>query len=253
MSTRSNEHLTRPRWIWSGLLIAVIGTITIGFGLDDTSWTWSLIGAGLLLAGGGVAIAGGVIYDVHTTAPEQELAAIRRGGTHPGLAPGNRRSTPRSRQHARDTERRLDSLEQATTRTPRPYPTGPAAVLMLVVAAVLLVSQWELYPTELPGQTNANRALGCAIIVALCGLRILLGQPGATHRISAALAGLAGLALLLNGLLAAHDRAAAAGAESICGALVDLAALVVAAHEPAETDPRKNRSPASATRSEGEQ
>jgi len=235
-STRAREHLTRPRWIWSGLLIAIVGTITTGFGIDDASWTWSLIGTGLLLLGSGVAIAGGVMYDVHTTAPQREFTALRRGGTRPGVAPGSTSSTPRSRHRVREDERRLDGLEQATIQAARPYPIGPAGSVMLVVAGFLLVSQWELYPTGLPGQTNANRSLGCAIILALCGLRIVLGQPGQIHRVSAGLAGLAGLALLLNGLLAAHDRAATAGAESLCGALVLGAAIVVAAHDPAATD-----------------
>lgn len=252
MSTRSNEHLTRPRWIWSGLLIAIVGTVVTGFGVDDASWTWSLIGAGVLLLGGGVAIAGGVMYDVHTTAPQQELAAIRRGGISPGLAAGSTRSTPRSRRHARDAERRLDALEQATTHAPRPYPKGPAAIVMLVIAAILLVSQWELYPTEFPGQANANRSLGCAIILAMCGLRILLSQPETTHRISAGLAALAGLTLLLNGLLAAHDLTAAAGTECVCGALVLTAGLVVAAHQPAARRAPHGGSPGSTSQYESE-
>ncbi|GAA3836832.1 hypothetical protein [Nocardioides panacisoli] len=233
MSSHARQHLTRPRWIWSGLLLAIIGTITAGFGVDNGSWTWSLIGTGLLVLGSAVAIAGGVIYDVHTSAPRGELTAILRGGIRPGVAPGGTGSTPGSRRRAREAERRLDALEKATIQTPRPYPIGPAALAMLLIALFLLVSQWELYPTEFPGQSNANRALACAIVFALCGFRILLGQPGQAHRISAALAGLSGVALLLNGLLAAHDRTAAAGAEAICGAVAVGAALLVAAHQPA--------------------
>jgi hypothetical protein len=229
---RHHRPLTRPRWIWGGLLIAIAGMIVTGVGVAATSWTWSLIGAGTLLAGVGLAHAGGVLHDTHSGPPAEELKHVLQGGTRPGVAAGQTRSTPASRRHARAVEARLDQLEAATAAAPRPYPVKPPAVILMLIALFLLVSQWELYPLEFPGQTNANRALGCAILFAACGLRIGFAQPLRRRRPSAGLAGIGGLALLCNGLLSPHDRSIMAVLESLCGLLAFLCAGVVFAYRP---------------------
>ncbi|MEZ0580553.1 hypothetical protein [Nocardioides sp. MH1] len=229
---RHHWPFTRPRWIWGGLLTAIAGMIVAGVGVAATSWIWSLVGAGTLLAGVGLAFAGGVLYDAHSGPPTEELKHVLQGGTRAGVAAGQTRSTPGSRRRARAVEARLDQLEAATAAAPRPYPVKPPAVILMLIALFLLVSQWELYPLEFPGQTNANRALGCAILFAACGLRIRFAQPLRRRRPSAGLAGVAGLALLCNGLLSPHDRLIMAVLESLCGLLAVLCAGVVFAYRP---------------------
>ena len=232
MSDRRRNRTVRPGWVWSGLLTAIAGTVVIGVGVILLSWTWSLIGTGVLLAGAGISLAGGVMYDVHSTSPAVEISQVVDGDVHEGVAPGETRSTPESRQRAHELDRRLDTLERAVMQAPRPVPDGPAAVTMLLVAVFLLVCQWALYPTGLPGQTNANRALGCAIVLGLCGLRVLTSQPRQRHLVAGSLAGLASLTLLVNGLLAPHDRTVVAVAEGVCGALSVVSSAILLSRQP---------------------
>lgn len=228
--------VVRPRWIWIGLLAAVVGMVVAGLGVTWLSWPWSLAGALVLLSGIALALAGGVMYDAHVAPPSQELHQVLEGGVQDGLSWHETSATPTSRRRARQLEHRLDALEAATRQAPRPYPVRPAAVALIVVAVFLLVAQWELYPTETPGQTNANRALGCAIVIAVCGLRVAVGQPHRPRRSWAAVAAVAGLLLLLNGLLSPHERFATALAECVCGGIVLLSAAVVFAYRPAQTE-----------------
>lgn len=229
MKIRHGQPLTRPRMIWTGLLTGVVGMVLAGVGVAVLSWTWSLIGAGLLLVGITVAIGNGILYDAHTGPPTGEVNDILQGGTRHGIAPRQERSTERSRLKAIEVEDRLDNLKTSTMQAPRPSPARPAGIVLVVVAAFLFVSQWTLYPPELPGQTNALRALGCAIVLAACGLRIALGRPHRSHRPSAAIAGVAGLLLLFNGFLSAHDSPVTPVTECICGSLVLVSAAIVLA------------------------
>lgn len=109
---------------------------------------------------------------------------------------------------------------------PRPGPTRPAGWLLVLIAVFLIVAQWELYPLERPGQTNALRALGAAILVAMAGMRLItaVSRP---PRIAALVSVGAGLALLVNAVLAEHDVDATAAAEGVCGALAIVAGAAV--------------------------
>ena len=227
------KHLVRPRWVWGGTFLLVTGTVVIGVGVDLTNWPWSIIGMVLLALGAVVAARGGLMNDFHTHGSARtEMRNVVEGNVRPGLAPGTDLSTPESREKSRELDHRREALEQAAVEAPRPAMVRPAAGILLLIALLLLVSQWELYPIGIPGQTNANRSLGCAIVLGLAGLRILTSQPDQRVRVSSALAALAGLSLILNGLLARHDRLSTAVAEGCCGALSWAAAAVVVVHEP---------------------
>jgi hypothetical protein len=87
----------------------------------------------------------------------------------------------------------------------------------VVVTITLLISQWELYPLELPGQSNATRALGCAIVVGIAGMRIIEAGAGPRFTISIAATAAAGILLALNGAVADHAQTATAAVEITCG------------------------------------
>jgi hypothetical protein len=57
-------HTVRPRWTWAGLLVMLVGLVLLGIGISLTTWTWAIPGLVLLAAGGGVAVYGGLMYDV---------------------------------------------------------------------------------------------------------------------------------------------------------------------------------------------
>jgi hypothetical protein len=215
-----------------GVLIA--GTCIAGYGVDVLSWWWSLAGVVVMAIGGSTALAAGVLHDVQGAGGVRaELRDLREGNVHQGVVAGETRSTPAARRTSLELDRRRVALEQAARVAPRPAPVRPAAGTLLLIALFLVVSQWELYPIGIPGQDNAMRSLGCAIVLGLTGLRVLTAVPGQRHRISAGLAALAGLLLLLNGLLASHDRLSTGVAEVICGVLAVVAAAVTSSHETA--------------------
>lgn len=232
MNGRSRHPRVRPRWVWAGTGCTIAGASLAGIGVAHRSWTWSGAGGLLVVLGAVAALAGGILYDVHSGSPREELRQVLRGGVHRGVRPGETRSTRASRNRSRRLEQRRRAPERAAIEAPRPSLLGPAAIILLLVALFLLVAQWELYPRELPGQTNANRALACAIVVALAGLRVLTAQPGRAHRLSGGLAAAAGLALLLNALVSPHDRGITQATDLLSGALVMLAGAVVLSYQP---------------------
>ena len=102
----------------------------------------------------------------------------------------------------------------------------------MMVTIVLMVSQWELYPLELPGQSNATRALGCAIVIGLAGMRIIEGGALQPHTVSVVATVVAGTLLTLNGAFADHARTATVAVEVVCGLFCVLCAggLAVRTH-----------------------
>lgn len=228
---RTSHRPVRPRWVWAGTSVLVAGTCIAAYGVDVLSWRWCLAGAAVMVTGGGTALASGVLRDVQGAGGVRaELRDVRAGNVHQGVA---RRTppTPAARSRSRELDRRRVALEQAARAAPRPALVRPAAGALLLVTLFLVVSQWELYPIGIPGQDNAGRSLGCAIVWGLAALRVLTAEPGQTHRLSAGLAALAGLFLLLNGLLASHDRLSTEVAEVVCGALAVVAAAVTSTRE----------------------
>ena len=110
--------------------------------------------------------------------------------------------------------------------SPRPGLTRPAGWLLLLVTVFLVVAQWELYPLERPGQTNAVRALGAAIVLGFVGMRMASANER-PPRLAALVSIVVGVALVLNALVADHDVGATAGSEGVWGVLACLAGIVV--------------------------
>ena len=166
---------------------------------------------------------------MHSTAPLSEVGQVVHGTAHEGVAPGQTVATSAdARRRTTEVEARRRRLESAVMVSPRPGPTRPAGWLLLLIAAFLTVAQWGLYPLERPGQTNAVRAIGAAIVLALAGMR-LISAVSRPPRVAALVSIVVGLALLANAVLAEHDVDATAASEGVCGALAVLAGAAVLA------------------------
>ena len=223
-SSTRRHTLVRPRLVWSGLALALLGVVVAGVGLMSSAWL--LVGGAVLVLviGACLSWAGGAMHDATTGLDlHDELRAVRDGTTHPGVRAGAQTgSTAAHEEAARQTRVTQQVLDQARHTSASDW-TKPAGWTLLLVAAVLLVSQWELVAHSATGRSNSYLDTAVAIVLALVGLRQAL-TPG-PHRITAALAGLSGLGLTLNGVLATHDHASLAVVETAGG----LVALLCAA------------------------
>lgn len=228
MTTTTDPHhkrLVRPRWVWAGLLVALVGAAVLGVGVAVGSWTWSIIGAVVLAVGSVASLRGGVMNDVHRKAPGQEVGEVLHGDVHEGIAPGDRLHDAEAEQTSRELDRHREALIRATHQAPRPALAPLGGVVLLIVAVFLLAAQWAIYPIGSMSQNNAIRSLAVAIVAGMAGLRILVGLPGA-HRVATALALLAGIVLVVNAALSDHEIWDTAVIEATSGVLVALSALV---------------------------
>lgn len=221
MSAR-RERIVRPRWVWGGTLTSLAGLGAVSVGVVVLSWVWAVVGLLTTVAGALLAWWAGVLRDVHTSGPLDEVDQVTHGTVRRGVAPGD--TVPLgsgARERVAGVEVRRRELERRGWTAPTRPPTRPAGVLLVLVAVFLLVAQWGLYPLERPGQTNAVRALGAAVLLGLVAAR-LFAVTDRVPRVSTAVGASVGVALLLNGALARHDRTATAAAEVVCGVLVCL-------------------------------
>ncbi len=129
-----------------------------------------------------VAARGGLMNDFHAHASVRtELRNVVEGNVRPGLPPGTRFSTPEIRRKSRELDQQREVLERRLDGGASAVAGGrPRPARCCLIALFLLVAQWKLYPAELPGQINANRSVGCSILMGLAGLRMLTAQPGRT-------------------------------------------------------------------------
>jgi hypothetical protein len=117
----------RPRWVWGGLVLALIGAATLGLGVALLSWTLSTLGAGLLLLGAAASLRGGILYDaVPNLAVRRELRQVREGDVHQGIAPGDTLHTPAARHDASAMNRSTRALEESATHA-NDVPWAPVA------------------------------------------------------------------------------------------------------------------------------
>ena len=222
--THDSRHLVRPRQVWSGLALALLGAALIGLGVALGSWPWAIVGIVVLLGGAGLGLRGGVLYDVHRQHPGQEVEQVAHGDVHAGVAPGEMVHDPQVRRTSRTLDQQREALIRQTHEAPRPPMAQLGAIVVLLVSVFLLVAQWDVYPPGKTPQTNALWSLGFAILAGLAALRILVGQPG-RHLPAALLILLSGVGLLLRAFLADHVIDATAIAEGVSGALVLLGGL----------------------------
>ncbi len=214
----------RPRWVWGGLLLALVGTSVLGVGVAVLSWTVALAGGALLVLGAAASLRGGILHDaVRRPDLGDELRGVRDGDVHPGVGAGLA-SGPRARRDATETNHDTRELEAAT----RPHPGvrwAPAAGwLLLVTSAVVTTSQWALVAHTPTGRHDNYLYAGVAVVLGLAGLRVVTA-PG-RHPVAVGASLLGGLVLVVNGLLGEHDNTGPATVEVSCGILAALCAVV---------------------------
>ena len=219
-----HDPIVRPRRVWAGVTAALVGAAVLGLGITDWMIVPTVTGSAILAAGMVTAVAGGVLYDTHGARPVRaELDEVRRGDVHDGTVPGEMLGDVPQRAEARAASRTTSRVLADRATSARPAYTRAAAALLLAAAVFVLCSQ-GLYAHTPLGQDNAVRDLGLAIVTALAGLRLLVGNhPG---RQWSALAALCGLALLGMAILSPHDRTAATIVEAVAATGVVFAAAL---------------------------
>lgn len=97
-----NTHTVRPRWTWVGLLVMLVGLVLVGIGISLTTWGWAIPGLVLFAVGGGVAVYGGLIYDVRGGSSAQvQLQEVVQGGEYEFPGAGTKRSEEEVKQDVR--------------------------------------------------------------------------------------------------------------------------------------------------------
>jgi hypothetical protein len=209
------------------VLLALVGVATLGWGVAVVSWTPSLIGTGLLLVGAAISLRGGILSDaVPGLAIRRELGQVIGGEVHHGVAPGDMLTSPAVRRDAIATNRSTRARETAAGRRADVRWAPVAGWLLLLVATVLTVSQWELVAPTVTGRVNGVRDTAIAIVLGLGGMRVAL-SPG-RHLVASGTCGVAGTALALVGLMAEHDHQGLAVVQVSSGCLAVLCALTAA-------------------------
>ncbi|MGA8846898.1 MAG: hypothetical protein WB471_09825 [Nocardioides sp.] len=222
---RTADRAVRPRGVWAGVALAVVGASLAGLGVALGSWVISLVGVAVLLAGAVVGARSGVLYDVRgVDSVSDELSDIRHDATYSGVAPGDMSDQESAQETSRRMDRRRENILAERAGAPRPALAPLAGGTLVLVGVVLLVAQGTLYPSGATGQSNAGRALAVAIVAAATGLRYLVATGRHWGFAAAALA--AGAALTVSGVLTGHTRDATVGLEITCGLVVVASAVI---------------------------
>ncbi len=215
----------RPRGVWAGVALGIVGAAVAGLGVAVGSWVISLVGVAFLAVGAIVGARSGGLYDVHGVGSlDEEISDVRDDATYQGVAPGDMSQREEVKETSRRLDRRRERIVADRAATSRPALAPLAGGALVLVAVVLLVAQGALYPTGATGQSNAGRALALAIVAAAVGLRYLVSDG--RHLVFAAAALTAGAALVVSAFLAEHTRDATVGLEVVCGVVVVLSAIV---------------------------
>jgi hypothetical protein len=210
--------------VWSGVTCCVIGIVVLGVGIMSLSWWETAVGVILLVVGALVGFRGGWMYDVHATrATTAEVEEVKEGGTSEGIPPGDMIDDPEVTRTAAalDGQRQRVLTRAANASAPM---ADLGAGMLLVVAVVLLVAQWAVYPHDATSQSNGLHSTYIAIVAALVGLRLLTDR-GAAHPLAVGVGTLAGLVLLILAWAAPHSSTGVAVFETVCAAALVLGSL----------------------------
>ena len=217
---RGPEHRVRPPFSWGGLGLMIVGGIVAGVGFAIISTPWIVGGLIVVVLGAASALYGGLFYDIegHGASLDDEKRVV------PGAT-----ATAKDPELRHDVEQEEDELSTIRDRPGvRPGLQKPAAWLLLIIAAWLICSQGVFYERTPVGRIGTLRAGGAGLLIALPALYLALVRGS---RVAAGLCALAGVGLILGGLLAAHDQTRSMVNEILCGVLV-LALVPLAARLP---------------------
>lgn len=223
----TDTHEVRPRRVWAGLAVTVLGLMVIAAGVIELSWAWVV--SGVVLLGVGIALSayGGVLSDSRTGHPAQELDEVEHGEVHQGASPGARAGADHAEQVSRHADATRRELLDAAGRVRRPNLAPVGSGLALLTAAWLTIAQWSIYPMSQVGQNNALRDLGVALVVALAALRVAVAGP---RRAASAVVLAGGVALVLFGAMMPHHSTGVRLNELLCGFLIVVAGVMAADH-----------------------
>ena len=219
------DHLVRPRRMWSGVGIALVGAALLAVFTATWQPIVGIVGAVLLVAGGLTAVLGGALFDTHDGSRplSAEVDDLRAANSHSGTRAGDMITDPRIRAHAALASRRSSAVRRTSQRRARPALQPLGAWLLLGGALALILAQGSYAHTQV-GQHDATRSLLLAVIVGLAGLRIMLARrPG---RFPSGVALVAGLLLIAFAVFTDHDRQALVDLELVVGSCIVLAALL---------------------------
>jgi hypothetical protein len=234
--SRPRRHLVRPRLVWGGLAVALAGSVVVSIGIILDAALTSVIGAVVLLLGAALAVGGGALYDaLPAAAIGAELHRVVEGGAHEGVVPGQMYADERAREEARAAARQTRELEQAAQVWRIDALARPAGILFLMVAAALVIAQWQLVDDSVSGRTGSSGDTLTAIALGLAGLRCVVGSG--RHRLACAAALVAGAWLVAQAVLVDHGARSLAAVEVVLGALAVLGAVAALGTSDRPTDP----------------
>ena len=218
------KRTVRPRWVWSGVGLAVLGAVVIGVGVAVSSWTVAIVGIVVLAVGALVGWRGGALYDATGAfALDEEMHDVKEGNEREGTKPGDQVRDPEAHRESRRADRTRRLTTARTMRAPRPGLSTLGAILLLLGAAFVLATQGA-YPHSHTGQINAERDLGMAVVTGLVGLLVLLSSR--RHPVGAVLALLCAVGMAVQAWLAPHDGTTTIGFETAVAVLYLLGGLM---------------------------
>ncbi len=233
----SSPRRVHPRWIWGGLVVALLGAALLGLGISLLWLGTSIVGAAILFAGASMTVAGGMMNDARSgLAVRDEVRQVAEGDVHAGVAPGDMIEGSRAKADAaRTSAQSRRTLQRANTRAPAPLAPLAGWLLVALAGVVVLSQPWFIEHTA-TGRNTAVRDALLAILVALSGLRIATARG--LPRVAIVVAALAGAGFVAGGLLAHHSGRAISAVETAFGVFTILA-TVAAVSSPA---PRRGAS-----------
>ena len=220
----SKETLVRPRIMWTGVALALLGMAFIALAMILMWGWWVWAGVGVLAVGLLVAWRGGALNDVQSgTALSQELQEAAKGGTHHGVAAGQQIQDRSAQEHALATTERTEQILAARRNTS--VPVSPAASIVLLALGVWIFVGTFVIPHAYTnvGQNSALRDLGFAIVVTLSALWLRNVGP---NRVVSGIVVLMGVLMVLSAFLLPHDSLAVAVDDGLTGAFVIIAGLL---------------------------
>lgn len=221
------EHIVRPREVWGGVVLAIVGMALVA---------WGVIGGSVAIAVGGVVVGavalgiawrGGILYDAHARSDlTAELEAVEEGAEYHGASP---EQNVRARLPRRESEEIARRRRRVDTRPQEPLSTSSARAaptLLLALAAWTFFGQFLLaLPFEETAVDTRIRVSGIAVALALAALALRQASPS---KIALGVSALCGLALVLSFFLAPHAVPRSRWSELVTGVLVLFGTAVAA-------------------------
>lgn len=222
MDNRRQAPVVRPRILWGGIAVAVVGMLATAIMMVAGVGRFSWFAVALIAVGLGMAWLGGIAGSVEAGHPVSEHREQRDREAQAGTSLATRDGRQERARAAVATSRELERVRARSSHS-APPPIGPsAAVALVLLAGALVLSPWVLaYPFEPAAQDSILVQTGAAIVVAWCGFWLF--QKGPSRFASGACLGVA-LVLVLSGLSFRHDYSAITYTQLVAAALIAAAA-----------------------------